>query len=1733
MDKIISWFKTLTKFQIALGVFSLLLISYLLIFVAPNLRKSAKVKLADGQKIQITATKEDVLGIFSDSHFVLTSDADLDAKTIKDNLSIEPNTDLEIEKVSNRIYNLIPKDTLTTNKVYKISLSTGEAELSWAFQTRLTFGLARTLPANKATFVPLNTGIELDFTHENFEDIAPYFSITPKVEGRLEVHRRTVSFVPKKLDPGTLYTVTLKKGLKLKGTDQSIDKDTIFSFETTKDNQSQVQDSFNLSYQTYEFSPKDTPALNLFAYNLESLPQASVKLYQYPSKDKFLAALQDIVEIPAWSYYYRQSHSISSSGLNKVAEFTAPITKQNYSGYFQFPQPLAKGFYLAEVNIGQTTRQALIQSTNISAYISVTGTDTLFWVNRVDDGQPANKASIRIGGKNLETDQSGLAKSSTPDELKSQLSLAEIIHNGDTLFLTSGGERSYYGSTWEQERHDRDSFWSYLYLDRLMYLPTDSVNLWGMIRDRDNLSRTQEVTITIEGSGFYDYFYQTNPLYQIKTNTTSLGTFIAKIPINSLNPGWYTVNAKVQDKVIISTGFSVQTYTKPAYQITLNTPRKAVFVGEQIPVTGKVSFFEGTPLSGLKLKASDSGKEINFQTDNGGNFSFNQTAPSSTYYSPQQQYINVSPLNPEEGDIQDSATVAVFDSSHFLRTKYQHQDNKVSVKVNLNNVDLSKYSNADYQETPAYLTTPVSSSSVSVSIVEGYYERVEVGTYYDFINKKTSPKYEYKEVKTNKDPITITTNQAGEASFEFTTDKTKHYELTLSNKDGQDRTTTKKLYLYGQSYQDMYSRNALRLDDSPTDSSGKYLIGESVELTPIYGDGPIQGKILYQSLQNGLKSYSVGDGGKYSFKFSESDVPNVMISPVLFTGSTYIEGESRQISFNTAAKKLKINVDLDKSSYQPADTAKLKISVKDSKGAPQQSEVNINMVDEAFYKIAPQEIDTLGSIYKSVGGNSLSTNFSHRAPLETNAAEGGGCFLPGTKILTPGNQSKNIEDISVGDKILTRKSTTDSRLVSAKVIATHKHQVSNYLVINGNLRVTPEHNLYINGRWMTAVEAKVGDYLLDFKNEYQRIFTIEKHDRKNVTVYNLTVDTQHTYIADGMYVHNEKGRDLFMDTAYFGSVNTGQDGQASLEIKLPDNLTSWRISTQGITSDLKAGSTNTPLPVKLPYFVDIKTNKVYLAGDKPTLVVRSFGESLKDSDSISYQIKSDTLKINKTVSAKGNESVTINLDPLIEGTHKITVSGKNGQLSDTLTRDFQVKSSYQTFSKTKYYLLSDSLSLESPSKSPVKILLSDDSSGKFYAGASNLAYESGDRMDQRLARSVGKRLLSEYFGEKLDSSEENINSYQSSNGGYSIYPYGSPSLEQSFAAACAGTDINGKSGLVGYLVEQVNKSKDSLSISQSLGALACLGEPVIVPIKSLLKEDITEEDKLYLAIGLAKIGDTTSSNQILDQIFQQSLQTEGDLSYLKIGKNQNDYYRHTLLALGAAGLSSHSQSLPLYRFVSENYSKEYYSGIFEAISLSKMIQNGSTSPVSFTYLLNGKSTAKNLSKGEAFQLTLTPEDLKNIKFQDIKGSVGLSLTYQDNVDPGQAGGSYKITRSYYVGSNKTNSFNQTDLVRVVLNLDSGLVSNQGCVTVTDFLPSGLVATTKIYNQGLDTSNLWYPFEVNLQRVSFCVPQGYKKPVSYYARVVSPGEFKADAPIAQSLFSPSIYSLGKADSVQIK
>lgn len=135
------------------------------------------------------------------------------------------------------------------------------------------------------------------------------------------------------------------------------------------------------------------------------------------------------------------------------------------------------------------------------------------------------------------------------------------------------------------------------------------------------------------------------------------------------------------------------------------------------------------------------------------------------------------------------------------------------------------------------------------------------------------------------------------------------------------------------------------------------------------------------------------------------------------------------------------------------------------------------------------------------------------------------CFVAGTEITLANQDVKNIEDVQVGEEVLTFNENTNENQQGV-VGELKKHTVNKVIRLtldNENIiTTTPEHPFYVNGKgWVKAGELETLDECRKVDGTPSIISTIEVLEEVH-EVYNLlSIEGNHNFFANEILVHNK------------------------------------------------------------------------------------------------------------------------------------------------------------------------------------------------------------------------------------------------------------------------------------------------------------------------------------------------------------------------------------------------------------------------------------------------------------------------------------------------------------------------------------------------------------------------------------------------------------------------------------
>jgi len=136
------------------------------------------------------------------------------------------------------------------------------------------------------------------------------------------------------------------------------------------------------------------------------------------------------------------------------------------------------------------------------------------------------------------------------------------------------------------------------------------------------------------------------------------------------------------------------------------------------------------------------------------------------------------------------------------------------------------------------------------------------------------------------------------------------------------------------------------------------------------------------------------------------------------------------------------------------------------------------------------------------------------------------CFIAGTEITLANGDVKNIEDVAVGEQVLTYNE--DTKETEAGVVGDLKKHEVDYVIRltldNENVIVTTaEHPFYVvDGGWVKAGKLQPLDVCLKEDGKESLISSVEVLEEKHEVFNLLSVSENHNFFANGILVHNKK-----------------------------------------------------------------------------------------------------------------------------------------------------------------------------------------------------------------------------------------------------------------------------------------------------------------------------------------------------------------------------------------------------------------------------------------------------------------------------------------------------------------------------------------------------------------------------------------------------------------------------------
>lgn len=962
----------------------------------PAIENSAPV---DKDKYEILALESDKQGVDNSTSFQLTSKEKINKNYIEDNLQIIPEQEYKVEEVSSTVYNLIPLSKLDYDKVYQVKLNDEEYVYSWAFQTKKKFEIESTIPSNDSNYVPVNSGIEMYFTLDNLDKIDNFFEISPKVEGKFIQKNNSVIFVPNQLEKNTKYIVTIKKGFGLKDSVQKLEDDYSFYFNTNIENHMQIY--FN------------SPLTNIYEHNTKVIEgyvdvqnedtEYNINIYQYKNADLFAKDINNYAETSKII-----DNLDDDTNLVKISSIKQKpyINDKSYTkkAMFQLPEELIKGYYLLEFNIDGYSEKHyhFLQVNDMLIYNAFFDNQILVYASDGKSSQSIEGAEVIINDDILgSTDANGiLLKDKDTSIYKDKTICIKVKAEGYNDFIYAEG--LFYNNYYYDNLNDSYKYLRYVDTDRPVYLPTDKINVWGFARYRDNKAINKLKVELVESN--------TGLVLESKfVDLTNIGTYQTEFILNNITSEYCMINVYDNEIKISSKSVQISEYTKPLYILNGEFNKEFVYSGENIDYKINANFFDGYPVPNLEVKLSTYNNsysdymeyevvESNIKLNEAGEAIVNvNTKLKSDDWRPATIGINCYNGTAEDKTVSIYNMFEIFPKHKMLEIEQNEISKPQSVDILFHELDNTKYKAKDYNNDYKYLRGKPLDDSISINIIENYYEKVKKSEHYDFINKVNVIDYDFISIKNTVYSADVNTVN-GIANLEIPNfNPDRNYDIIAYYNDGNGGIKEEAYVGSRWSYDE---RLYYSLEKS--DNKDSYRLNENVNLQLTYDNKNVEDvendKLIILMMRNGLVDYKVLDNTKAQFAFKDDYLPNVMLNG-LYIKNGYMYpfadsmGYQMGIMYDRSEGQISFEVTTNKEEYRPGEEVVLNINAKNENNKPCIADVNISVVDEAYFAIFEKRVNILEDLYDYLWDSGLRKTYLSNIDLSKdmgNGAERGG-----------------------------------------------------------------------------------------------------------------------------------------------------------------------------------------------------------------------------------------------------------------------------------------------------------------------------------------------------------------------------------------------------------------------------------------------------------------------------------------------------------------------------------------------------------------------------------------------------------------------------------------------------------------------------------------------------------------------------------------------------------------------
>lgn len=445
-------------------------------------------------------------------------------------------------------------------------------------------------------------------------------------------------------------------------------------------------------------------------------------------------------------------------------------------------------------------------------------------------------------------------------------------------------------------------------------------------------------------------------------------------------------------------------------------------------------------------------------------------------------------------------------------------------------------------------------------------------------------------------------------------------------------------------------------------------------------------------------------------------------------------------------------------------------------------------------------------------------------------------------------------------------------------------------------------------------------------------------------------------------------RSNFGDTALFKTVYTDSKGAATVTFKLPDNVTTYRVTAHSANEDVYVGVNTIDIVSTLDFFIQFTEPRNVKTTDDLVLNATSIAEEKYD---VQYEFTIKELNQTLTTTGTTNSIATVNFGKLPYGTYTAVITGKYGEMTDVVEYKFDIVESAQEVKTKTTVNITDGATIK-PTKNPIVLEIYNKNMKQYLEYIDFIEKTVTTRLDTQIAYSKVQEIKDKYYNTQTANTSINLSEYKT--GKY-------------LRNLTNGEEDIVLSALVSYYTDGYYEQNSRIfsemdNLFESYLLAAANNESVLIDLLYLKQEENIENyNKLLITLSLEFLGDFINARELYNTIV--------------LTPEEAEEYK-SIVAIIETFISKESAITKINELIQTNPADEYL-----RFSILSFFENNSAQideKSEVTIITANSSETVELNGMQVKALTINNNELSTIKFKTNSKDLMVSYYYQTLLD---------------------------------------------------------------------------------------------------------------------------------------